>query len=49
MVTYVTRSGSKVRDQKYMCLEKIGLCAQTMLIIQGSMVNMFLGTYMTSK
>ena len=37
---YVVRCGSKNWHQIYMCLKEIGLCAQNMLIILGSIVNM---------
>ena len=37
---YVVRCGSKNRHPIHMCLKEIGPCAQNMLIILGSIVNM---------
>ena len=33
---------------KNTCVQKIGLCAQNMLTIIGLMMNMIVGTYMTT-
>ena len=35
----MVRCGSKNGDQKDMCLEEIGLCAQKLFTILGSIVN----------
>ena len=45
---YVVRCGSKNRHQKHMHLKEIGLGAQTMLIILGSVVNIIRRTYTTT-
>ena len=37
---HVVRCGSKNRHPIHMCLKEIGPCAQNMLIILGSIVNM---------
>ena len=36
---HVVRCGYKIWHQKHMCLREIALCAQNMLIILGSIVN----------
>ena len=38
--------GSKNGSQKYTCLQEIGLCAQNVLTIIDSIVNLIGGTYM---
>ena len=43
----MVRCGSKNGHQKDMCLKEIGLRAQNMLTILGSIVNIIGGTYMT--
>ena len=45
---YVVRCGSKNGQQIYICSKQIGLCAQNMLTVLGSIVNMIAGTYMTT-
>ena len=37
---HVVRCGSKNQHPSHMCLKEIGLCAQNMLVILGSRVNM---------
>ena len=44
---YVVRYGSKNGQQKDMFLKEIGLCAQVLLTILGSIVNTIRGAYMT--
>ena len=46
---YVVRCGSKNQYQKGTCLEEIGLCAQSMLTILVSIVDMIGGTCMTTS
>ena len=45
---HVVRWGSKNGHQKYMYLKEIGLRAQNMLTILGSLVNMIGVTFMTT-
>ena len=43
----MVRCGFENRYQKDMCLEEIGLHAQNIVVILGSIVNMIEGTYLT--
>ena len=43
----MVRYGSKNGQQKDMCLKEIGLRAQVLITILGSMVNTMGGAYMT--
>ena len=45
---YVIKCGSKNGHQKDTCLKEIGLSAQNMLTIVGSMINTNKGTYMVT-
>jgi hypothetical protein len=45
---YVVRCGSENGQQKYICSKQIGLCAQDMLAVLGSIGNVIAGTYMTT-
>ena len=44
---YMVRFGSKDGHQKDICLKEIGLRAQTIITVLGSVVNLLGGTYMT--